>query len=236
LPERIDFGAFWDDETPKQKMVLIQNEGDGVIQGSVSPEKGLLPDKSTFTITNDTPVALGIALDVNSLPYGTFERALDIKSNAGNAKIVFAGEKLRSKNVIEVWVNKKTARINGQEKTLVQAPYIKNNLTMVPLRLVSEGLGLEVSWVSEVKTIIINLFSGWYLRLIIGYKKALIERPDGGIDELQTQAPPEIVSGTTFVPLRLIGDALSRGGAKIDIVWNSQIRKATITRSLKTGK
>ncbi|HNW31913.1 MAG TPA: copper amine oxidase N-terminal domain-containing protein, partial [Caldisericia bacterium] len=153
-----------------------------------------------------------------------------------NAKIVFTGEKLRSKNIVEVWVSKKTARINGQEKTLVQAPYIKNNLTMVPLRLVSEGLGLEVSWVPEVKTIIINLFSGWYLRLIIGYKKALIERPDGGIDELQAQSPPEIISGTTFVPLRLVGDALSRGGSKINIAWKGKNRKATITRSLKTGK
>jgi len=236
LPERIDFGAFWDDETPKQKMVLIQNEGDGVIQGSIASEKGLLPDKNTFISTNDAPAALGIELDVNSLPYGTFERVLDVKSNAGNAKIVFTGEKLRSKNIVEVWVSKKTARINGQEKTLVQAPYIKNNLTMVPLRLVSEGLGLEVSWVPEVKTIIINLFSGWYLRLIIGYKKALIERPDGGIDELQAQSPPEIISGTTFVPLRLVGDALSRGGSKINIAWKGKNRKATISRSLKTGK
>lgn len=48
--------------------------------------------------------------------------------------------------VIELWVGKNTARINGVEKTTDIAPILMGDRAMLPLRFVSENLGYQVNW------------------------------------------------------------------------------------------
>ncbi len=51
------------------------------------------------------------------------------------------------KNIIELWIDKNVANINGKESFLDIAPFISDNgRTMLPIRFVGESLGYEVIW------------------------------------------------------------------------------------------
>lgn len=49
-------------------------------------------------------------------------------------------------NKVDIWIDKKKALVNGVEKTLDVGPKIIDSRTMVPLRFVSENLGLKIGW------------------------------------------------------------------------------------------
>ena len=63
----------------------------------------------------------------------------------------------KGSTIIELTTGASTAKVNGREKTLASPVANKNGTTMVPLRLVSEALGAEVSWDGESKVVTINL-------------------------------------------------------------------------------
>lgn len=57
------------------------------------------------------------------------------------------------KTKIELWIDKKSARVNGDLKELDVPPQIINGRTMLPLRFVTEELGCTVEWDVNTKTI-----------------------------------------------------------------------------------
>lgn len=58
--------------------------------------------------------------------------------------------------VIELWIGKQTATLNGREITLPGPPVIVGGSTLVPLRFISEALGAKVEWIGASKTIIVE--------------------------------------------------------------------------------
>jgi hypothetical protein len=58
--------------------------------------------------------------------------------------------------VIELWIGKLTATVNGKEITLPGPPVIVGGSTLVPLRFISEALGAKVEWLGASKTIIVE--------------------------------------------------------------------------------
>ncbi|MEZ4813451.1 MAG: copper amine oxidase N-terminal domain-containing protein [Caldisericia bacterium] len=72
----------------------------------------------------------------------------------------FTGD-LTEMNVVELWINKPTAKINGVEVQIDPdnpdvVPTIINDRTMVPMRFLAENLGCEVEWIAESKEIILT--------------------------------------------------------------------------------
>lgn len=59
-------------------------------------------------------------------------------------------------NKVEVWLDKNTAVVNGQEINIAVAPTTINDRTMLPLRFVSESLGLCVNWEGSSEAISIT--------------------------------------------------------------------------------
>ena len=55
--------------------------------------------------------------------------------------------------VIILYVDKKIAYVNGEEKELDVAPFIKNGRTLVPVRFVSENLDSLVEWNPNERTV-----------------------------------------------------------------------------------
>ena len=60
------------------------------------------------------------------------------------------------KTIVEIWIGKKEAKVNGAEYKLASSPVIVSGKTLVPLRFVAEALGAKVTWQGETKTIIIE--------------------------------------------------------------------------------
>ncbi|MEL7568090.1 MAG: copper amine oxidase N-terminal domain-containing protein, partial [Dehalobacterium sp.] len=61
---------------------------------------------------------------------------------------------LLGNNMIDLWVNDKEHTIvNGVNKTYDTAPIIRNNRTLIPVRMVTENLGYQVNWLKGEITI-----------------------------------------------------------------------------------
>jgi hypothetical protein len=60
-------------------------------------------------------------------------------------------------NSIGLQVGNTSAVVNGTVMTLDAAPYIKNNRTMVPFRVIAEGLGATVEWDPALRIVTVTL-------------------------------------------------------------------------------
>ena len=140
---------------------------------------------------------------------------------AGNATTIYLEVSLIT--LIKLRIGSNVAQVNHQDKTLDAPPYIKNGRTMVPIRFISEALGAKVDWDGNLRQITIQK-ENRIIRMVIGSVDVFI-RQEGTMGETQQKldAPPEITSGRTFVPLRFISETF---GAKLD--WNAQLREITI--------
>ena len=56
------------------------------------------------------------------------------------------------RNTVEIWISKKTAKINGEDVEMPGAPVIVSGTTLVPLRFVGNALGAGISWDIDTKT------------------------------------------------------------------------------------
>lgn len=100
----------------------------------------------------------GKALRLSSAPVVTDGRVMvpfrgiaeslgaDVDWNLAAKKITMT----KGTSKVEVTVGSKTATINGTATQLDVAPYVKNNATLVPVRFISEALGVDVNWTGSV--------------------------------------------------------------------------------------
>jgi hypothetical protein len=166
-----------------------------------------------------------ITVNTEGLSGGYHEGKVLVSGNGGEKEIkaTLSIISTAKKTVIELFIGKPVAYINGETYTLDVAPYIKlPGRTMVPLRFISEGLGATVDYApkkGKVKEVYI-FFKGKNVTLYIGKNEALIDN-----EKVYLDAPPEIKPpGRTFVPIRFIAETF---GA--DVEWDPVLRKVTIT-------
>ncbi|MCL2577768.1 MAG: copper amine oxidase N-terminal domain-containing protein, partial [Defluviitaleaceae bacterium] len=84
---------------------------------------------------------------------------------------------------------------NGIVKQTENAPFISQERTMVPLRIIAEALNAEVGWDSDTRTVIIT-GRGETINLVVD-----VPLPDD-------MGTPVIVNGSTFVPVRYVSETL----------------------------
>lgn len=100
-------------------------------------------------------------------------------------------------------------------------PIIKSNRVLVPVRVVSETLGYEVSWHKEEKTVYITK-EDITIKFIIGQKKMWVNGEERALD-----VTPIIKNGRSYLPIRDVSESISAS-----IVWDGGSRSVII----KTGK
>lgn len=100
-------------------------------------------------------------------------------------------------------------------------PYIKNGRTMIPLRAVADNLNVVVKWNNTDKRVDLVNSKGTEVQLWIGKTGAIKDKNPLSID-----APPEIIEGRTFVPLRFVAEALG-----VNVTWDNFTRTAYLTTS-----
>lgn len=110
--------------------------------------------------------------------------------------------------------------VNGKAVQSEVAPFIENERTMVPVRFISEALGLHVDWDNATRTVVIGEGTD-LVKLTIGGKE--IVKADGST--VAIDAPAMIKSERTFVPLRAIAEI---SGARVS--WDDATRTAVIEK------
>ncbi|MBD2864249.1 copper amine oxidase N-terminal domain-containing protein [Paenibacillus oceani] len=106
--------------------------------------------------------------------------------------------------------------IDGKEQFFSQRPEVIDGATYVPLRAIAESLGADIGWDPDSAEVTIR--KGKTVRIAIGSAEASI-----GGKRTELSHPPLLLDGTTFVPLRFIGEAL---GEKV--IWEEATRTIQI--------
>jgi N-acetylmuramoyl-L-alanine amidase len=63
----------------------------------------------------------------------------------------------RGNAAVELWINEKTARVNGEDKLMDTTAALRDGRTMVPLRFLAETFGMIVSWDNESSSVSLRL-------------------------------------------------------------------------------
>lgn len=114
--------------------------------------------------------------------------------------------------------------IDGQNITSLPKPFIENNRTLVPIRIISEQLGAQVIWNNDDRTV--DIIKG-NRSVLLRIDSNLIKYSVNGekIYNLSDIAP-HIIGDRTFVPLRLVSNALGVG-----IDWDNDTRTVVVDSS-----
>lgn len=115
-----------------------------------------------------------------------------------------------AQNEIKLW-------IDGNYVESDAAPFIEESRTLVPLRVISENLGLNVDWNSETKEVTISNGEEIFV-FVIGEK--YYEKSDS---QIPMDAAPKIVSDRTFVPIRVIAELFNK-----EVNWDNANRTVVI--------
>lgn len=113
-------------------------------------------------------------------------------------------------NEIKLW-------IDGNYVESDAAPFIEDSRTLVPLRVISENLGLEVEWNAKDKEVIISQGEDYFVFLIGEnfYSKSDLK--------MEMDVAPKIVADRTFVPIRVIAELFNK-----EVNWDNANRTVVI--------
>lgn len=109
--------------------------------------------------------------------------------------------------------------INGKSVTSDVAPFINNDRTLVPIRVISENLGYSVNWDNQTRKVTVKN-NDKSIELTIGKKEVNINGTNSSID-----VAPMIKNERTFVPLRFISESFDN-----DVNWDNNTRTVRINK------
>lgn len=104
--------------------------------------------------------------------------------------------------------------IGGQAVTADVPPVIKNGRTLVPVRVIAEGLGAEVDWNEADRTAVITR-GGQKLSLTLDSRQAQVNGKQVKLD-----TPPVISQKRMLLPLRFVGESLG-----VTVGWDNSSRR-----------
>lgn len=109
--------------------------------------------------------------------------------------------------------------IDGKNVISDVAPFINNERTLVPIRVISENLGYNVNWDNNSRKVTVKN-SDKTIELFIGKKNVSVNGVDNSID-----VAPMIKNERTFVPLRFISESFDN-----DVKWDNNTRTVKINK------
>ncbi|MGO1581268.1 MAG: copper amine oxidase N-terminal domain-containing protein [Peptoniphilaceae bacterium] len=201
---------------------LFALDGDNRTESKVEKDGG--NNRFTIVRSKEKEQKIEIAIWVDAMDVitgggpGSGEQKAILKFDWTNAKELTS--KVETKTEKKVSPNDIKIMVNAKEVTMEVKPYIENGRTMVPVRFISEALGLKVDWKADTKTVVVGENVG-KIELQIG--KVEIKKSDGSI--LKLDSPAVIKDSRTFVPLRAIAEI---SGAKVD--WKADTRTIKIEK------
>ncbi|MBQ8301800.1 MAG: copper amine oxidase N-terminal domain-containing protein [Clostridia bacterium] len=115
--------------------------------------------------------------------------------------------------------------LDGTELTFDVPPQIIEGRTLVPLRVIFEALGADVTWEGETQTVTATKGDAT-IQMIIGSSAMYIDD-----ESITLDVPPQIIDGRTLVPARAVAESF---GAEVE--WDGENRIVTITSAVEEAK
>lgn len=178
-----------------------------------TPDSGYQLDKMTVKDKNNSTVKLK-KVDENeytfTMPVGkvSVDATFVQKDAADDSNAAEAGK------TIKLQIGSRIVNVDNEAVIYDAAPVIRNNRTLVPIRIITEALGGKVDWNGATKEVTLSI-NDKEIKMTIG--KTLEKY---GV-------APVIIDGRTFVPVRFVADEL---GA--NVAWDD----ATKTVTIKTAR
>lgn len=124
-------------------------------------------------------------------------------------------------NNVSAAISTKDIKIEIDGKNVVSdvAPFINNERTLVPIRVISENLGYNVNWDNNSRKVTVKN-NDKTIELFIGKKNVFVNGVNNSID-----VAPIIKSERTFVPLRFISESFDN-----DVKWDNNSRTVKINK------
>lgn len=79
-----------------------------------------------------------------------------VEWDSNQRKVTFYNKQNNKQNKVELWIGVEEFKVNGVLRKMDAMPQIKQNRTLVPVRFVADGLGLNVRWDAIAKRVMIN--------------------------------------------------------------------------------
>ncbi|AWB44941.1 N-acetylmuramoyl-L-alanine amidase [Paenibacillus sp. CAA11] len=118
-------------------------------------------------------------------------------------------------------INLDGKQLNLKKEKQVQ---VVQNTVLIPIRVVMEELGYNVGWNNKTSTVTIQQ-SGKTIKLVVGSKTATVD----GVKKTLSAAPM-IKNGTSFVPLRFVGEET---GLKVN--WDQKTKTVYLITPINGG-
>ena len=178
-----------------------------------TPDSGYQLDKMTVKDKNNSTVKLKKVDDNEytfTMPVGkvSVDATFVQKDAAADSNAAEAGK------TIKLQIGSRIVNVDNEAVIYDAAPVIRNDRTLVPIRIITEALGGKVDWNGATKEVTLSI-NDKEIKMTIG--KTLEKY---GV-------APVIIDGRTFVPVRVVADEL---GA--EVAWD----EATKTVTIKTAR
>lgn len=178
-----------------------------------TPDSGYQLDKMTVKDKNNSTVKLKKVDDNEytfTMPVGkvSVDATFVQKDAADDSNAAEAGK------TIKLQIGSRIVNMDNEAVIYDAAPVIRNDRTLVPIRIITEALGGKVDWNGATKEVTLSI-NDKEIKMTIG--KTLEKY---GV-------APVIIDGRTFVPVRFVADEL---GA--EVAWD----EATKTVTIKTAR
>ena len=178
-----------------------------------TPDSGYQLDKMTVKDKNNSTVKLKKVGDNEytfTMPVGkvSVDATFVQKDAADDSNVAEAGK------TIKLQIGSRIVNVDNEAVIYDAAPVIRNDRTLVPIRIITEALGGKVDWNGATKEVTLSI-NDKEIKMTIG--KTLEKY---GV-------APVIIDGRTFVPVRFVADEL---GA--EVAWD----EATKTVTIKTAR
>jgi len=214
-----------------RKIITIELKTTGpalIIDKSILSQQWV--DVRQIVVSGKTEANALVTVNGSPAKQNSTDWSLEIPVQAGkNAIIIVSTDELgnQTKETLQVYVYKKQrveffigskqARVNDTDVILDEAPFISQNRTYVPIRVVSEVLGAELTWNPDTRGITIRK-GNQTIDMIVGSTKAVVNNQIVELD-----APPLLRNGRTSVPVRFVSEYLQG-----TVQWNERIKMILI--------
>ena len=111
--------------------------------------------------------------------------------------------------------------VDNKNITELSEPVIENGRVLVPIKFVSDAIGAEVTWDGDERTVLVKKGDK---ELLLWIGSRLIQYGDRGYGV--SDVAPKIINDRTYVPLRVVSNALSIG-----IKWDGDTRSVYVDSS-----